>query len=154
MPSMNARVWNGETFISPDYITRDGFAFWRENSILEKSKEIMYGSGMKDSKGEEVFDGDILLGGYTYNDDKKPRFVVAFLQGAFRVHYIDKDELKCYESMKDHYSDLISIRAKDKLDDVFSDSGWEPLGKHLLDGFAPYRIVSSVPFYDKKKTKA
>lgn len=53
------RVWNGEEMISPDYITRDGWAHWKENSIPTSSKEVMQYSGFKDIDGVEVYEGDI-----------------------------------------------------------------------------------------------
>jgi hypothetical protein len=34
------RVWNGEQYVSPDYITREGFACWKEDSIPQMSDKI------------------------------------------------------------------------------------------------------------------
>lgn len=57
------RVWNGETMISPDYITRDGIAWWKENSIPEKSNNIMQFTGIK-IKDIDCYEGDIIQCGY------------------------------------------------------------------------------------------
>lgn len=54
------RVWNGEEMISPDYITRDGTAHWKENSIPASSKEVMQYTGLKDRNGTGIYEGDVL----------------------------------------------------------------------------------------------
>jgi uncharacterized phage protein (TIGR01671 family) len=54
------RAWNGEEMISPDYITRDGYGYWKENSILTTSKELMQYTGLKDKNGKEIYEGDIV----------------------------------------------------------------------------------------------
>ena len=60
MREIKFRVWNGECMISPDYIDREGVAHWHENSIPESSKELMQYTGLKDKKGNEIFEGDII----------------------------------------------------------------------------------------------
>ena len=45
MTAIKVRVWNGEQMISPDYIDRLGYAFWKENSIptmAEPDKVMLY----------------------------------------------------------------------------------------------------------------
>lgn len=54
------RAWNGETMISPDYITRDGVGHWKEDSIPTSSKKIMQYTGLKDCNGVEIYEGDLL----------------------------------------------------------------------------------------------
>jgi hypothetical protein len=54
------RVWNGERMVSPDYVTRDGIAHWKENSIPESSDKIMLFTGLYDKKGREIFAEDII----------------------------------------------------------------------------------------------
>lgn len=54
------RVWNGECMISPDYITRDGGAHWKENSIPTCTKEVMQYTGLKDRNGVGIYENDII----------------------------------------------------------------------------------------------
>jgi len=54
------RAWNGEEMVSPDYIDRDGYAHWRENSVPTSTDKVMQYTGLKDKKGTEIYEGDIL----------------------------------------------------------------------------------------------
>jgi len=56
------RCWNGEQMISPDYICRAGQAHWKENSIPTASWEVMQFTGLLDSKGVEIYEGDVVDG--------------------------------------------------------------------------------------------
>ena len=62
---VKVRAWNGEEMISPDYIDRDGLAWWKENSIPTSSDKVMLYVGRKDRDGNEVYGGDIM----GYSDD-------------------------------------------------------------------------------------
>lgn len=64
MREIKFRAWDGEKMISPDSIDRNGVAHWKENSIPETSKTLMQYTGLKDSKGTEIYEGDILTGGF------------------------------------------------------------------------------------------
>jgi hypothetical protein len=61
------RVWNGEQYISPDYVDREGVLHWKENSIPSSSKDIEWFTGLRDSKcteeypeGQKIYEGDWL----------------------------------------------------------------------------------------------
>lgn len=58
MRELKFRCWNGEDMISPDGINRDGFAYWKENSIPSGTKEVMQFTGLKDKDGKEIWEGD------------------------------------------------------------------------------------------------
>lgn len=60
MRKIKFRVWNGEYMISPDYITREGVAFWKEDSIPTSSREIMQFTGILDKNGKEIYEGDVI----------------------------------------------------------------------------------------------
>lgn len=57
------RAWNGEQMVSPDYISRDGYGHWRENSIPESSNILMQYTGLLDRNSKEIYEGDIVTGG-------------------------------------------------------------------------------------------
>jgi len=62
MRKIKFRVWDGEKIVIPDYITRDGIAYWKENSIREWARNnIMQYTGLKDKNGKECYDGDIIF---------------------------------------------------------------------------------------------
>jgi hypothetical protein len=60
MIEIKFRVWNGEAMVSPDYITRDGYAHWKEDSIPRSSNDLLQYTGLKDKNGEEIYKGDIV----------------------------------------------------------------------------------------------
>lgn len=60
MRQLKFRAWNGEQMVSPDYITRSGSVWWKENIIPTYSNNIMQFTGLYDCDGKEIWEGDIL----------------------------------------------------------------------------------------------
>lgn len=80
------RAWSGGHMISPDYIDREGYAWWRENSIPSNTRSmVMQFTSLKDVHGQEIFEGDILefSPGDYYNLGRVLRGAVVFLGGSF-----------------------------------------------------------------------
>lgn len=57
------RVWNGREMVSPDYIDRQGYAHWKEDSIQCQSQKIVQFTGVQDKNHIEVYAEDILSDG-------------------------------------------------------------------------------------------
>ncbi len=60
MKKIEFRVWHNSQMISPDYVDRDGYAWWKENSIpTATNKNITKCIGIK-ARGRKIWEGDIL----------------------------------------------------------------------------------------------
>jgi len=59
---IETRVWNGEQMVSPDYINRNGIAWWTENSIptCATPDKVMLSTGYTDKNNQVIFEGDIV----------------------------------------------------------------------------------------------
>jgi hypothetical protein len=60
MRELKFRAWNGEAMIFPYYINRTGTAYWKENSILCATNDVMQYVGIKDCKGKDYYFDDIV----------------------------------------------------------------------------------------------
>ena len=69
MREIKFQAWDGEKMVSPDYIDRYGVAWWKENSIPTRSKDVMQFTGLKDKNGKEIWEGSIVRYKVDGNDD-------------------------------------------------------------------------------------
>lgn len=84
--------------VRPEYITRDGVAFWKENSIPTMSQEIMLCTGLTDTEDNDIYLNDILE---FENGDK----IVIRMEDWFEfyVEDITPGESDCEDQWRDFY---------------------------------------------------
>lgn len=96
MRQLKFRVWNGEQMVSPDYITREGLAWWKENSIPTSSNNIMQYIGVNATNNNKyIFEGDIcrVVGGEECQGYREINIVgvIKFGYGAYNL--VDKNNI-------------------------------------------------------------
>jgi uncharacterized phage protein (TIGR01671 family) len=64
--------------VSPDYITRNGIAFWREDSIQCSSPKIVQFTGVYDKYGTEMYSDDVI-------SDGKNNYRIYAMPGGFTI---------------------------------------------------------------------
>ena len=60
MREIKFRAWDGEQMVSPDYISRDGRAHWKADSIPTSTDKVMQYTGLRDKNGVMIFEGDVV----------------------------------------------------------------------------------------------
>lgn len=55
-------AWDGQKMVSPDYIDRDGVAWWKEGTTLRRSETVLEFTGKRDIRNKEVYEGDMVKG--------------------------------------------------------------------------------------------
>ncbi len=88
MKDIKFRAWDGETMVSPDYVDRSGWAYWKANSIPTSSNEVMHSTGLKDSKGQEIYEGDIVRGKF---EEKNIQAPIIWCNYCYYAGYIGDD---------------------------------------------------------------
>lgn len=99
------RAWDGEQSISPDYVCRNGYAHWRENSIPTISKTVEQYIGLKDKKNKKAYVGDICQ--ETMLNGEKRFYKIFNVKGGFAINTHQDDfnknpeQILFYESLGD-----------------------------------------------------
>lgn len=75
--------------ISPDYVDREGRAWWKENSIPNSSDKIMQFTGLKDKNGKEIFEGDLIKYDYNSTPITRKRGVVEYRESECCYYFAD-----------------------------------------------------------------
>ena len=70
MKPYKIRAWNGEEWVSPDYITREGVAYWKENSIPTCTTVVREFTGFTDKFNKEIWEGSKVKFYYTPPNEK------------------------------------------------------------------------------------
>jgi uncharacterized phage protein (TIGR01671 family) len=84
------RAWDGEKYVSPDYISRDGFAWWKENSIPTLLDTVEQFTGELDLNKKEIYEGDI-VSAFIFADETPQKLSVEYRCGGFLIDYKDSE---------------------------------------------------------------
>jgi len=92
MRELKFRAWDAKEkqMISPDYVSRTGHAFWKENSIPTSSNLVMQFTGLYDNFGNKIYESDIITFPEFYETPEMTntnwiKGKVVFIHGSFHI---------------------------------------------------------------------
>lgn len=114
MREIKFRAWDSDEkqMVSPDYIGRDGRAYWTCHSIPTSSEHVMQYIGLHDKNDKEIYEGDIIKTIPVHSSAIFKSYLlreIKFQNGCFVASSIDRPDLIAELSYYDRFQCDVEI---------------------------------------------